>query len=655
MPNVVASTRSLRFLDASGTEYIAVGLSVSESINQPFIAKAFILSDEIIGEDQVGKTGCFLFSIDEEEQRQVYTICHGYVRALHAQPSKPNIDMHCWEVTLVPWLDLLKETINSRIFQEVPIADIIESVISDYTFEHELTFLSQPDTIRPLCIQYQESDYDFVTRLLFEEGYHFYFACDENGHEMVVGNANQSFRQSTQNKISVRRSEVMPEGPSLESWLTRNTIVGGSWEYTGFDPARGAAMVSRCVTPSDGMGIGPSMRWESRQLCQDTLNQSVSRCLEYRGSDRYSATCTSRLPYLHAGLRFTLQGHPDQAQNGVHIISAMEHRLKSPPDSLLINDIHYENSFCCFPVSTVYRSDPLQRKVMDGVQKATVTGPEGEEIHSDDTGRVQVLFHWDKNGEFPCWLPVRQALAGDGYGSSVLPRVGHQVVIDFFDGDPDQPFVTGSLYTAVNKPAEVAVDTLILKTRSTPQGQEDDCHIFRVCDTKDSEELFIQAQKDMLCQVKNNTHMTVTGESLTEVEKTLTVKSKEDMTHETEAAALMKTGSDYTCDSKAAVSIKSAGETALNAQGKTTIESPQGVVIQSGGSKIEITPAGITINGTLVDIDSRKLTAKAATMTLDASFKASVSGLLVDVNGKIQTQVKAGVNLVNQGGIVRIN
>ena len=655
MAELVASSRSLRFLDSSGEQYITVDLSVSESINKPFVAKAIILSYEVIGEDMIGKTGYFLFSVDGKEQRQDYTICHGYVRSLHAQPSKPNVDMHCWEVTVVPWIDLLKETINSRIFQEMLLGDIIEEVISGYTFEHELTLQSQPDTSKSLCIQYQESDYDFITRLLFEEGYHFYFVCDENGHEMIVGDANQSFRPATENKISVRRPDAMPEGPSLESWLSRNNIAGGSWEYTGYDPARGETMVSRCVTPPDPMGIGPSMRWESRQVCQETLSQASSRCLEHYACERYSAVSTSHLPYLHAGLRFTLQGHPDKTQNGVHIISAMEHRLTSSSDSLLVNDIHYQNSLMCFPVSTVFRSDPLQRKVMDGVQKGTVTGPDGEEIHSDDSGRVQVLFHWDKNGEFPCWMPVRQTLAGDGYGSSVLPRVGHQVVIDFFDGDPDQPFVSGALYTAVNKPVEVAVDTLILKTHSTPNGQEDDCHIFRICDTKDSEELFIQVQKDMLCQVKNNVQMMITGESLTEVDKTLVVKSKEDMTHETEAAALMKTGSDYTCDSKSAVYIKSAGEMTFNAKGKTTIESPQGVVIQSGNSKIEITPAGISINGTMVDIDSKKMTAKAATMTLDASFKASVSGLMVDVNGKIQTQVKAGVNLVNQGGIVRIN
>ena len=410
----------------------------------------------------------------------------------------------------------------------------------------------------------------------------------------------------------------------------------------------------RCFTPPEDAGMAFSMRWESRQLCQDALNQAVLRCMENHESERYTVICDSALPCLHAGLQFTLEGHPESTHNDVHIISTMEHHF-SLSGSYGMNMIQYRNNFTCFPVTTVFRSNPLSRKVVDGVQKGTVTGPDGEEIYSDEFGRVQVLFHWDKNGEYPCWMPVRHAFAGECFGSSVLPRIGQQVVIDFFDGDPDQPFVTGSLYTAVNTPVEVTADILMLKTRSTPKGQEDDCHIFRVCDTKDSEELFIQAQKNMLCQVKNNSSTTVTGESLTEVEKTLVMKSKEDMTHETEAAALVKAGGDYTCDSMAAVNISSAGETALSAQGQTTIESPQGVVLQCGSNTIEITPTGITINGTMLDITSQKMSASASTMTLESSFKAAISGLMVDIDGKIQTQVKAGVNLVNQGGVVRIN
>ena len=648
---------SLIFQTSGGMEYTTVNLHVSETINSVFVAKGSIVTDGVFSQELVGlvgKPGCFLFSVDSDEQSEPYTVCHGIVRSVQAQPLMPTTDMYCWEITVVPWLDLLKNTINSRIFQEVKLGEIIDQVVSEYAFEHELTFITQPDAVKPLCIQHQESDYDFITRLLFEYGFHFYFVSDKTANEMIIGNANQSFRPATKKKIHVRFPGNYEEGHYLESWLQNNAIGGGGWEYTGYDPDMGQTMLSRGVSPPDDAGMAFSMRWESRQICQDALNKAVLRSMENRECERYSAICASDLPFLHAGLRFTLEGHPESTLNDVHIISTMEHHF-GLSGSYTVDKIQYHNSFTCFPVSTAFRSNPLSRKVMDGVQKGTVTGPDGEEIHSDDFGRVQVLFHWDKNGEFPCWMPVRHAFAGESYGSSVLPRIGHQVVIDFFDGDPDQPFVAGSLYTSVNTPVEVTADTLVLKTRSTPKGQEDDCHIFRICDTKDSEKLFIQAQKDMLCQVKNNTHTTVTGESLTEVEKTLMMKSKEDMTHETEAAALMKTGSDYTCDSMAAVNIKSAGETTLSAQGKTTIESPQGVVIQCGGNKIEITPAGITINGTMVDIDSKKMTAKASTMTLEASFKAAISGLMVDIDGKIQTQVKAGVNLVNQGGVVRIN
>ena len=224
-----ATVGSLIFQASNGVEYTTVNLHVSEAINAVFVATGSIVTSSILSQELaglVGKPGCFLFSVVSKERNETHIVCHGIVRSVQAQPFMATTDMFCWEISVVPWLDLLKNTINSRIFQEVPLDKMIEEVVSEYAFEHKLTFITQPETVKTLCIQHQESDYDFITRLLFEEGYHFYFVSDKTANEMIIGQCQPELSPGYKEKNLTYASPVnYEEGHYLESWLQNNAIV----------------------------------------------------------------------------------------------------------------------------------------------------------------------------------------------------------------------------------------------------------------------------------------------------------------------------------------------------------------------------------------------------------------------------------------------
>ena len=223
------------------------------------------------------------------------------------------------------------------------------------------------------------------------------------------------------------------------------------------------------------------------------------------------SSCSS----FSAGQFFNLEKHETKSEQGKYLLLSVHHQASDASYfSSQGGDEQYSNSFSCMPLENMYRPPMVySRPVMYGPQSALVTGPKGEEIYIDDFGRIKVQFMWDRDGKkdenSSCFIRVMQSFAGNGWGSSFIPRIGHEVIVSFLDGDPDRPIVTGSVYNGNNKPPYVSKTQSGIKTHSTKGGGADNYNEIRFEDKKASEQVYIQAEKDLETYVKNNEQLTV--------------------------------------------------------------------------------------------------------------------------------------------------
>ena len=228
-----------------------------------------------------------------------------------------------------------------------------------------------------------------------------------------------------------------------------------------------------------------------------------------------------------AGGKFKLAKHENAAEKGGYILTAVYHRaVDTTYFSGQNGGTGYSNNFYCIPDSIHFRPERVHHKpTMRGPQSAIVTGPSGEEIYVDEFGRVKVQFYWDRQGKndenTTCFIRVTQSWSGAQWGTSFIPRIGHEVIVDFMDGDPDRPIITGSVYNGKNKPPFDSKTKSGIRTRSTKGGSASNCNELIFDDKKDAEQIFIHAEKNMDTEVENDETLTV------DRDRTKTIKNNE--------------------------------------------------------------------------------------------------------------------------------
>lgn len=362
-----------------------------------------------------------------------------------------------------------------------------------------------------------------------------------------------------------------------------------------------------------------------------------------------------------AGHRFTLEGHDRPDVNGAYVIGRLV---------LTATQERYENSFEAFPAVVPFRPRPtIPRPAIPGSQTAMVVGKEGEEIWTDQYGRIKVQFHWDQRGEFnemsSCWVRVAQGWAGKHWGAQFLPRLGQEVIVSFLDGDPDRPLVTGTVYNAEQMPPFPLPQNQTqsgIRSRSTKGGGVTDGNEIRFEDKNGQEELFVQAQKDMNVMVKHDRSTTVSndetvtvthnrtvtieeGQEMLEVsqgDRTITVKKGKEI-HSVQGTREVTVAADETHVNQQNFTQNVSGDHVLKVTGNLTIDVSGSVTIQAGQSVT--TKAGMA----LTNQAGTSLTNKAGTSLTN---QAEVS--LTNKAGASQT-VDGGGMLTVKGGIVQIN
>ena len=570
-----------------------------------------------------------------------------------------------YSAELVPSLWLLTLSRDRKIYQTKTAADIIKAVLGDFsvTFDAQL---SGTYSSREYCVQYDETAFDFISRLMEEEGIFYFFNFTDGGHTMVLADSTSAHTACT----GAAALRYFPDqgGRRLIDVITQlqydSRLVVQKFErsdYNYLTPS--TALVAESAGAS---GKGKQFDYPGKH---DVVADGTQRAkVRAEASQVDGAVCrgASHCYFLSAGKKATVSDHPRAELNTSIVFRSVTHTASHQ---------QYTNSFDAFAATVPFRPPrvaPLPR--VAGSHTALVVGPSGEEIWTDKYGRIKVQFYWDRVGvkdeNSSCWVRVSQLWAGLGWGALFLPRIGQEVVVSYVDGDPDRPLVTGCVYngengTPVTLPGMQTQSTI--KSRSSKQGSAG--NEMRMEDKKDAEEFYFHAQKDMKVEVENDLSTTViagaethtvkkgdrtvdvqTGKETHKVKGTrdLTVTGNESHTNEADFKQTvtgnyqLKVSGNLVIDVTGSISIKSGTSftieagTALSSKAGTALTNEAGTSLTNKAGMDLTNQAGTGMKnkaGTTLDSEAAMVTSKAsATQTVDGGGMLTLKGGLVKIN-----------------------
>ncbi|HEX7831810.1 MAG TPA: type VI secretion system tip protein TssI/VgrG, partial [Thermoanaerobaculia bacterium] len=446
----------------------------------------------------VGKAVTVSIVISSDTTRYINGIVGRFVQGgSDARFTTYFMDLH-------PWLWLMTMARDNRIYQNKSAKDIVTGLFTELGFTDYTDSTAGTYNALEYCVQYNETAFAFVSRLMESAGIFYFFTHADGKHTLTLGDDATAFADCA--------------GAATVSYGTLGTDI--------VQTAVLACTVEELVIPGTFAADDFGFETPSTDLMGSTdstvaTNGSKRRIYEYPAGvatkDDADALSKLRLEELEAprqvlrgeslaagfvpGGKTTLQNHYRTDVNATYVLSRVSHSAV---------DDSYTNSFEAFPSANVYRPRRTTRKpVIAGTQTAIVVGKSGEEIYTDKYGRVKVQFHWDQLGKndenSSCWIRVAQGWAGTSWGAFFLPRVGNEVVVSFLDGDPDRPLITGSVYNAEQTvPYTLPTDQTKSTIKSNTSKGGSGFNEIRFEDKKDSEEVFAQAQKDMNVVINNN-------------------------------------------------------------------------------------------------------------------------------------------------------
>ncbi|RWO43348.1 type VI secretion system tip protein TssI/VgrG [Mesorhizobium sp.] len=369
-----------------------------------------------------------------------------------------------YEAVIRPWLWFLGNTTDCRIFQNMSVIEIVEEVFSKYStakFEKRLQGSYPP---REYCVQYDETDLDFVQRLLEHEGILYFFEHDEGKHTLVLADAMSKLKPAPGYEKVPYHFEGQGSRRDVEyitEWIPGSSVRPGAYVHTDYDFEKpGADLMAKSAQPfSHKLAAGENYRQPGAHLDVGRGDSVAAIRREEIQAVHQRIAAVGTVRGLFSGCTFKLDGFPREDQNQEYLVVSAEYRLFDPGYRALA-DVESENFKVILgvaPTALAYRPPRVTtRPIMRGPQTATVVGPSGEEIFTDKYARVKVQFHWDRLGKkdqnSSCFVRVSQTWAGSGWGFIQIPRIGQEVIVDFIEGDPDLPIITGRVYNASQMP-----------------------------------------------------------------------------------------------------------------------------------------------------------------------------------------------------------
>ena len=577
-----------------------------------------------------------------------------------------------YRLILRPWLYMLTRNVDSMIFQQKSAVEIIQAVFDKRNCQDvDFTKLQKtPYPTRDYCVQYRESDFAFVSRLMEQEGIYYFFDHRDGRHMMVLCDDRASHADSSYSDLEYSPSQQIVADDRVWRWTetvasgTENKATFRDFDFTkpttkleGVYTLQAATFGGSTETPEDERRLtdaGTAQAGSASPPAKpeiydyptpgftdpsrgDTLAETAMQAQQaerrvYRGVGDTALLACGQLLELHK--------HPLGRLNQKYLVAGLTFRMDvsgyvsggdgaSSEQPVVVEVL-------ATPADVPWRAPRITPwPVARGPETATVVGPDGETIYTDEYGRVKVQFHWDRadpSADSTCWIRVAFASADNGFGHIVLPRIGQEVVVDYLSGDPDRPLIVGSVYNADKKPPYPLADD---KTRSvwrshSINGGSDDYNEISFEDKEDEEVFNVQAQKDRTTLVKHDDTKTIKNDLTTTVQegnetrevsqgkRTTTIQQNETLT--------VNQGNMDTTVSLGNYSLETTA-------GAVSVTAMQSITLTVGANSIKIDQMGITINGMMI--------------TAEASIQLSATGLMTSITGTAMTEVTGGIIMIN--------
>lgn len=579
---------------------------------------------------------------EDAEQRFV----HGVVMQVEQQFDRDG--KQYYQAVIEPQLVRTRQRSNLRVFQHTSVPDLVVSILKEHGIDKVKLSLSSDYAEQEYFIQYRESDFDFIHRLLESVGISYFFRHSASEHQLVLADHDKAWPASSVPALPFHPVSGVREHAGALSWTVNARVVTSQAEERNEQAYASVAGIS--VLDANGKQHADKLTQASKVRQQ----QGELQASAYQGE--MSAF------WLSAGESFELTEHPTaSAAYGIR-------RMSLSASNNLESANHFHCSVECWPLAQPYRPECVTPvPTLAGIFNATVVGPDSEEIHTDEQGRIKIQFPWDDENTHDdsssCWVRVSQPWAGSRFGAMFLPRIGSEVLVSFLQGHPDHPIVIGSVYNDSN-PLPVALPDEKTQagfvSRSSLEGEITEGHRLLFDDKKDSEKLIIASQKDLQLSVLNDAETTVGNDArltiaanrsseITKGNDVLLLKQgnseitleKGDLIH-----ALKKGGYqislengdfDLTVSGNQTLKLTdgdqkttiSGGGSQLTADKACVIESTQSITLKVGGSEIAITPKGITLKG--------------ASLALQGQAEVKVEGAKVDIKGSAMLTLDGGL------------
>ncbi|MEG1039405.1 MAG: type VI secretion system Vgr family protein [Pseudomonas sp.] len=507
-----------------------------------------------------------------------------------------------YSAELVPWLWILSRRRDSRIFQDQTTEQIVKEVFAYYLTlaDHEFR-LSKP--LKPIsyCTQYQESDLNFVLRLLEQEGLFFTFAHSQEGHRMIISDDSSVLPPlERQPLIRYHSASVTETADSITAWSSVRRFQPTRLTLKSFDykqPGNPHLVQLNSVNQQGEVGQYEVFEYEGLYgyADSDEGERKARHRLEAMEVNSKTFNGESNCRAMEPGHYFELSQHYDHdndaADDRQFLLLSVTHWGQNNYSNE--GEAGYRNSFTCIRRKIPFRPSLLTpRSSISGPQTAIIVGPPGEEIYTDELGRVKIQFHWDRNGEFndhsSCWVRVAQSGASGGFGSIQIPRVGDEVVVVFLDGNPDRPLIMGSLYNSSNTPPWSLPAN---KTQSgfltrSMKGDGGTANFFRFEDKSGAEQIIMHAERNMDTEIElDETHDVGNNRTITVGGAHQEIIKKDTLVNVQEGSYTLQVDNQF-----------------------IQVSAKQHIILQVGASSITLTPEGIEIKGKVITTTSTDTT-----------------------------------------------
>lgn len=646
-------------------------LTGSEEISECYLFSiAFFSNEENLDPQKAIGSNLELEIRTVDTTRYIHGIVSKFAKGMTFKRNAKTVTQYFAEIRPKLWTLSLNQ--DCKIFQNKSALDIIKSVLSDsgiVDVTYNVSKCGQSE--REYCVQYNESNFNFVSRLMEEEGIFYFFKHEKEKHTLILADSSSAY------EIDGSLNDVRYYYMSANDFTDASVFSIQSTAFYGTDSfAFTDYNFELSQTDLLNKATGKTSNFEVFEYPGIYKQKSVGKDLadiriQEIETNKLVVSGKSTVSNFVPGFKFKLQNHPDDTLNSEYLLCKVSHKLEMSTDS----GIRYENSFWAIPSTVEFRPARKTQKVkIFGNQTAVVTGPSGEEIYRDKFGRIKVHFYWDRHDPLDenssCWVRVAQIWAGNSWGGLFTPRIGHEVVINFENGDPDRPLIVGCVYNDQYMPPYSEEESTKSTVKSSSSKGEDGFNEIRFEDLKDEEEIYIHAQKDMNIDIINQ-RTTLIEEShdfltISKGSRTIDINAEGDDTGNLTTTLVRGDITTTIKEGSMITTLENGDETTTLQEGNMTTTLNSGnkeITLDSGnltctlssGDYTESIDSGnktLTVKGNYtIEIDGNLSITVKGKVDLKANQDINVEGLTITQKAKTDFKAEGGTNLMAKGAV----